>query len=491
MSISPEFDKIKSSEVVAVSSSNGIECKLPLTEEEYKEILAIDATASLISTECYNSEIKYNGRAIFTVIYKSENSIKKQEAGVEFSFKCDFEKCLEGMASLSDIKCDNVKVNFVNGIAVASAVILFKGEITKPLEIEYFVKENQIMVKNQDLEYSLEVCKVKREFKLEDEFELPILVGDVLCHTEKVCVTACQSGIGVVIVDGEVELTSLICPLEQGKEPVTVVKKIPFRTEAECSDALPELLACAFVSVKNTSLKVYVDEAKNKSTVSVEVMLETSAKVYNYTLFSYCVDAYSPEYEIKLNKEDKKVDKIIGFKCVEEKISSEISFDAQKNSRLIGVISDKIEDVRYNLLDGEILIEGILNVSCLFVGETYFSKSALVPFSLKVKIDGNKFDFIKCEAVDVKVSKNHAEFMLKISFLDLLECKFKAITEVLEGQKKKVNNSAISVYIPNCGDELWDVAKELGVLEEDILKINKDLEFPLTGNERIVVYREK
>ena len=130
MSISPEFDKIRSSEVVSVSASNGIECKLPLTEEEYKEILGVDATASLISTECYNSEIKYNGRAIFTVVYKSENTVKKQEAGVEFSFKCDFEKCLEGMTSLSDIKCDNVKVSFVNGIAVASAVVIFNGEIT-------------------------------------------------------------------------------------------------------------------------------------------------------------------------------------------------------------------------------------------------------------------------------------------------------------------------------------------------------------------------
>ena len=58
------------------------------------------------------------------------------------------------------------------------------------------------MVKNQDLDYSCEVCKVKREFKLEDEFDLPILVGDVLCHTEKVCAKAggCE-GCGEVICE--------------------------------------------------------------------------------------------------------------------------------------------------------------------------------------------------------------------------------------------------------------------------------------------------
>lgn len=488
---SSEFDKIRSSEALIVSSSNGIECKLPLNEDEFKEIISADCTVALISSDCLNGEIKYTGRAIFTVVYKSENTIKKQEAGVEFSFKCNFEKCLEGMTALCDIKCDNVKVNFVNGIAIASAVVLFNGEIVKPYEVEYFLKDNQIMVKNQDLDYSYEVCRVKREFKLEDEFDLPILVGDVLCHSEKVLVSSVQSGIGVIIVDGEVELTSLIYPLEEGKEPVTVVKKIPFRTEAECNDALPEFLACAFVTVKSANLKVYVDEGKNKSTVSIEVCLETNAKIYSYNTFSFGVDAYSPEMEIKISKEDKKIDKVLSFKCVEERIASEISFDLTKNARLIGVISDKIEDVRYTLLNDEILVEGILTLSCLFSEETYFAKFSSLPFTVKVKLDGNKFEFPRCEVVDLKISKTHAEFILKVSFLDVVESKFKVITEVLEGQKKKVNDSAISVYIPNQGDELWDVAKELGVSKEDILKINKDLEFPLSGNERIVVYREK
>ena len=65
--------------------------------------------------------------------------------GVEFKWSLikqhDFDKCLEGMTLLSDIKCDNVKVSFVNGIAVASAVVIFNGQITKPIEIDYFSKE--------------------------------------------------------------------------------------------------------------------------------------------------------------------------------------------------------------------------------------------------------------------------------------------------------------------------------------------------------------
>ena len=37
---------------------------------------------------------------------------------------------------------------------------------------------------------------------------------------------------------------------------------------------------------------------------------------------------------------------------------------------------------------------------------------------------------------------------------------------------------------------MWDICKTLGVSEEDILKTNKDLQFPLTQGERIIIYRE-
>ena len=50
---------------------------------------------------------------------------------------------------------------------------------------------------------------------------------------------------------------------------------------------------------------------------------------------------------------------------------------------------------------------------------------------------------------------------------------------------------AISVYLPEKGDELWDICKRLGLREDEITANNPDLVFPLTGNERIIVYRQK
>ena len=40
-------------------------------------------------------------------------------------------------------------------------------------------------------------------------------------------------------------------------------------------------------------------------------------------------------------------------------------------------------------------------------------------------------------------------------------------------------------------EDLWGLAKRLGQYPEALLETNPDLQFPLTGKERIVVYRQK
>ena len=58
------------------------------------------------------------------------------------------------------------------------------------------------------------------------------------------------------------------------------------------------------------------------------------------------------------------------------------------------------------------------------------------------------------------------------------------------GERVK-SDSAISVFIPLEGEELWSLAKRLGVSPEGLMQTNSDLQFPLSGEERIVIYRQK
>ncbi len=491
MALNPEFDKIQSTEIVPISVANGIECKLPLTEEEGKEILKVQVVANLTTLECLNREIKYSGRAIFTVLYKSESDIKKLEIGVEFSFKVENEKVLEGMTVIANVNADNVNVEIVNGIVTATAVLCVKGEITKPSEIEYFKKEPTIVTNDQTLEFGYELQKTKKEFKIEDEYEVPILIEKVLCHTEKVCVTNCQCGVGSVIVDGEIEFSALAVLLGDNKEPNVILKKIPFRVEITAPDVLPDLYPSILVELKNSSIKVYVDESKQKSIISIETLIEANCVIYKNTTFIAPVDAYSVENQLNIQKENKKLFKVIGFNYQKESIKTEISFKEVENGRLVSVLNDKIEEVNYLISDNKLKVNGIVSVSALFDGENRIVKESVVKFEIIVPLSADFISNPLLTITDLKVVNNQVEFDVHLSFTAFKEVECLVITQIEEGAKRLVNESAITVYIPLDGETLWDVSKNLGVSEQDILNSNSELQFPLSSEDRIVIYREK
>ncbi|MCM1236152.1 MAG: hypothetical protein NC489_39210, partial [Ruminococcus flavefaciens] len=83
------------------------------------------------------------------------------------------------------------------------------------------------------------------------------------------------------------------------------------------------------------------------------------------------------------------------------------------------------------------------------------------------------------------------EAALKITAFDGENRVLTYIVAAEEAGAKPECNSAISVYIPNAGDGLWETAKRLSESPENIEKSNPELSFPLTGKERILVYRQK
>ena len=84
-----------------------------------------------------------------------------------------------------------------------------------------------------------------------------------------------------------------------------------------------------------------------------------------------------------------------------------------------------------------------------------------------------------------------AEAVLKISATVCEERRVKYLTGIEEGAETEVNDCAVSVFLPAAGDGLWDIAKKLKKAPEDVSACNGELSFPLTGKERILVYRGK
>ena len=477
-----------------IKGANGVECKLNLKEEEAKEVLSVEAVAYLSQAECLTREIKYSGKVIFTVIYKSEGAIKKCENAVEYSYRFACEQALGGMPVMGFVRAENAQINALNGIVTVSCVINFEGQLNKVYEEQYFSNDSSLFIKKKSVNSIKEICCVDKVFSIEDEFDFTTTVSEVLSHSEKAYLNSIKAGVGAVIADGEIESTIVALPLTEKEDFEVLTKKVPFRIECPCDDTLPEKDVLGFVNVVNSNLKVYVDEGKNKSTISIIVDVCLQARVLESVEHLTIEDAYSLKNHLVLEKSSQKTCNFLGFRCVEQSFKSEVLNKDDKNARLLCIFNDKIEQIDYSLKNSLLEVNGVLSVTVLTKEEEVIkSQKALVPFEFSTKIEGDKVELIKCTLCNFSYKDGNPyviEYTVKTSFGEFDECSSSVIVKVEEGALKKINNSAISVYIPSCGDSLWDVAKELGVDEQTILKTNENLQFPLCGDERIVIYRE-
>ena len=75
-----------------------------------------------------------------------------------------------------------------------------------------------------------------------------------------------------------------------------------------------------------------------------------------------------------------------------------------------------------------------------------------------------------------------------VSLIILLGSSIHALAS--SNDNRPVNKYYTSITVED-GDTLWDISKQLRVDGDEIERLNGELEFPLRGDERIVVYRQK
>lgn len=495
MAIAPRLEKVAFLKNAVVTSKNKIECKLGLFEDDLL-ILCSNASACLLNAEVLDGEIRYSGRAIFNAVCSDGNDLKKFESGVEFSFKCNSGVASKNQA-LNLAKVEVIEVDTIkqNGVLLANATIVFSAEVCYEEELEQLSCKNaDFLTKKQTAEKCDLICRAEKTFTLQEDFDVTYKVKDVICHNEKVILSTAQCGIGCVLLDGEVELSMALKTDAEKSEVFFEKRRIPFRFELDCNDAMPTQFAMAILSASNCGVKIYVDENKGKSTVNASIEILAKACVYETSAYEYCVDAYSTTSNLKLENRQVTLENIIGSDCFEQKIVSDLAY-YDENALLVCVLNDKIENIETSFKNGEILVKGVTSVTFLLeIDGKLTAQTSLIPFETKTGVNCNavKNAYVTIYGVEVQKAdgKFTCTFTLKICYSLIGSKTVKLLSNVEEGEKKAQNDSAISVYIASKGEDLWDVCKALNTSEEVILSSNGDLTFPLEKEERILIYRE-
>ena len=483
-----------------VKESFKIECKTDVPSNNAQDVLGATAICLLKDKQIENGKIKCEGKAIFYFFYLSDGEVKKVEKATEFYQELSSDLIADGVDAEVNFCVDKTQVE-ENGINLTlTAVVTATAQLEKEVEITPFVGTNNYVTDSKEFEVVKGYEKSKTTYTVNEEFELPYTIKDVLCQNATPTITAVQCGVGAIIVDGEIMVNAMLLQNVENSDIIKESKTIPFRVELDYEQCMPVMQAIARVGVKSFTTDVSVEEDGQKSVVNLSIVLSFTARAYSTERINLITDAYSLSKEVEVVSQRTEYVQPVCSHCFREKISGRAKVEPiPAGARLTAVGDETIEIVSFNVENQELEIDGLFSFTCYVKdgeGKTYPVKSQ-IPFNVKkqgvgeVKITeiracqtDTAVRIVSLEEVELSTELCFTAYAYKISQLNCVV----AVNEICD---KECENCAISVYIPVEGEELWALAKRLNVSPETLVQTNKELQFPLTGKERIVVYRQK
>jgi len=473
--------------VAAIKSQSIVEIKF--SGQEIGEAVAVYPQVSLSDLEVSSGRVNYGGRLVCTLVYADENGkLCRIQKGAEFTHFADDDCLAPAQHGLCNLTCERAQIkrdgsNWLVAVVVCAEISIFstaERNILSDAEGAVLKRENTVL-------YS--AVTFAGESEVEDDFDCN--AEDVLVPCADVLVFGCECRAGVVEVSGEIYLSLLAV---RGGTPVCLDRVIPYKCEIACEEALLARRAICRAEVKDLSVNARVNEERGKCDIEVQASLGFSGVYFEEEETPLCVDAFSKENNLTLSFAEETATPCVDTKVYSERISGLCATKAKLDytCAFLAATMAKAEFAR-----SENGIEGGVSATLIYEqGGEIHSTEINLPFSVNLTGLNSCGTAICVSVCGLNVRQRaegecEAEAVLKISAADCEEKCVKYLTEAEEGEPKTVCDAAISVYLPNAGDSLWDTAKKLCQTPEEIQAANPQLNFPLSGKERILVLRPK
>ncbi len=503
MATQPIFETIKFNEKKEQILGNvKVECRTEISTEEVNKVLSVNAIPTASNGECANGQVKYNGKVIFHVIYLSqEGLLSKCECGAEYSGALPFECDMENTAVSVSVVTEKTESDLSGARLQVTAYLTATASLSGNQSVKMFTGGDGYVVDRHEMPYVKSYGVKKGVYPVEEEFELNYQVAEVLAHNLRANITAVQCGVGCIIVDGEVYLGALLLQNIEKSDIIREEKTFPFRMEIEYGDAMPAMTAIARVSEKAFKTDIQVDGDNQKSKVQVSVTLCFEGEAFTRETVTAATDAFSLAVDTNAERDCKTVLIPQGMRTVPKRVGGRANNDELvAGTRLMSVGGEKIEITACQREEDKLSVTGVVYATG-YLRDSEGNISSVkwqTPFETLLDCavkEGDEFEvraFVEKPTAKI-VSLTEAEIEVDAIFSVTVyekEC-INYVKEVTCGEEKTPETCAISVYIPTAGEDLWSLAKRLNVCPDDLVANNKELQFPLSGEERIVIYRQK
>lgn len=476
-----------------------VEIKTEIPSDQVSSILFVWAIANTQDYTVCDGKLNYSGKTAFNFGFLGQDkTVQKHECFTDFSGSIMDKSIVDSCKAETLVVVEKTEADLSGAFVTLIAHLTLTAELLDCENVNALVDGEGIIISKSEQEVMKGMGVKKVSYPVEEEFELNYLVKEVLFHRASAVITSAQSGVGSIIVDGQVLLSLVLLQNNDKNDIIKEDRVFPFRMEIECEEAMPNMLAVAFVKERSHKTDVSVDASQNKSTVSISVNLWFEGEAYSVQTLPLATDAFSLKNEVQLERCGAPIKTVCETRSHSTTVKgqSEVA-ELPVGATVVAVSGEKITTVSEECLDGKIKVIGLISaIALLKDGDKVFSRKLEVPFDQT--FDGG-YDCDMHQTVHARVGSVNAR-ILSLSQMELegqvyftvYPCKKGAISvikSVQELQEKQLNINAITVYIPEQGEQLWSLAKRLNVCPETLIATNKDLQFPLTGEERIVVYR--
>ncbi|MCL2621522.1 MAG: DUF3794 domain-containing protein [Firmicutes bacterium] len=473
------------------------------TEGEVEKILCSYANVFNTAVECNGSDATVKGRVVFKVVYKTTaGEIRSDEATTEFTEKHTVGNGEQAVNAFSHLMVLDVAANTnSNGEISCSAMVESVCSVVVAQNCEFIESvDSSCCSQNSEVVVNNVVNSFNNTFNIEEDYSLAKNILSVLSVCSKVNVSDVVAGADFVKISGTVS-TNVVCEIDAGekKKIENTIYDSNFSQKIPVLGALGGNTAVANVCISN--VKTSATAEGESATLSVTVDLTASGFLIVERTINHIADMFSFTHNTSDEYTDITASNIfVDGSIVDLDGNITLEANAPFATEISGIASCDAIVTSVLAGDDSVVVEGILKTNIFYNSDenALHSASVDVPFSRQVVLNGVKAN----NDVTVKASILKVEARVKRGKEILVDCKVglevkavnnarhRVLSNVVAGDEKVNDSSAIVVYIVKDGEKLWDIAKKLNTGLNVLREQNHGIDENLNAGYKVMLYKK-
>jgi len=335
---------------------------------------------------------------------------------------------------------------------------------------------------------SQSVKRSERQIELEKVADVGPGVKKIVLFAPEAVLGSVEKKDGANTVSGEVRANILY--LNEGDEVVEISAVMPFSESFEQKDASYDL------TIRNARIVLTDDEGGN--VIEAEASLVIEEIEYEEKRGSAVVAVCGERQETEEVAAKAVCERYLGQRVFEEDLSGTIPLDVpDAYVAFVRPGCHALAEVRAE--EGVLQVEGVSAFRVIYLTqEGYDAVQGEFPFRFALPFPEAKVGQraeVSVKITDPKAVPSGKEVAVtaKISFDAVLseEEGTTYLSEVREGTIRPESEAGISVYFAEKGEDLWQIAKTMGVLPSALVKANPFLADPMDEARKVLIFRSK